>query len=93
MLEHNTDVREYGSVPTPQASDLMRAKFKVESILKNLANGGQMHLCYLLKIAGIDMDRFPIVYQWVMGWPLGWTNLNQLETAKFQQWLDSHGRC
>jgi len=30
--------------------------------------------------------------EWLMGWPVGWTDLKPLETAKFQQWLDSHGR-
>lgn len=29
--------------------------------------------------------------EWLMGWPLGWTDLKPLETAKFRQWLDSHG--
>lgn len=27
-----------------------------------------------------------------MGWPSGWTGLQPVETAKFQQWLDSHGK-
>ena len=29
--------------------------------------------------------------EWLMGWPIGWTDLKPLETAKYQQWLDSHG--
>lgn len=29
--------------------------------------------------------------EWLMGWPLGWTDLRPLETDKFQQWLRSHG--
>ncbi len=29
--------------------------------------------------------------EWLMGWPLGWTDLEPLETAKFQQWLEQHG--
>lgn len=28
----------------------------------------------------------------VIGWPTDWTALTPLETAKFQQWLDSHGK-
>lgn len=28
----------------------------------------------------------------VMGWPIDWTAQTPLGTAKFQQWLDSHGR-
>jgi hypothetical protein len=30
--------------------------------------------------------------EWLMGWPLGWTDLKPLETDRFQQWLDSHGK-
>ncbi len=29
--------------------------------------------------------------EWLMGWPIGWTDLKPLETDKFQQWLESHG--
>lgn len=29
--------------------------------------------------------------EWLMGWPIGWTELSALETDKFQQWLDLHG--
>ena len=34
----------------------------------------------------------PTWVEWLMGWPLGWTDLNPLETDKFQQWLRSHGK-
>lgn len=29
--------------------------------------------------------------EWLMGWPIGWTDLKQLEMDKFQQWLDLLG--
>jgi hypothetical protein len=35
----------------------------------------------------------PTWVEWLMGWPLGWTDLKQLETDKFQKWLDEHGSC
>lgn len=31
--------------------------------------------------------------EWLMGWPIGWTDLKALETGKFQQWLRLHGGC
>jgi len=34
----------------------------------------------------------PSNQEWLMGWPTGWTAFAPLETAKFQQWLHSHGR-
>jgi hypothetical protein len=35
----------------------------------------------------------PIAHEWLMGWPIGWTDLKPLETAKFRQWLDQHGNA
>ena len=35
----------------------------------------------------------PTWVEWLMGWPLGWTELQPLETAKFQQWFRLHGTC
>jgi hypothetical protein len=29
--------------------------------------------------------------EWLMGWPIGWTDLKPLEMDKFQQWCRSHG--
>jgi len=34
----------------------------------------------------------PVFAELWMGWPLGWTELQELEMDKFQQWLDSHGK-
>lgn len=33
----------------------------------------------------------PTWVEWLMGWPLGWTDLKPLETAKFREWLQQHG--
>jgi len=32
----------------------------------------------------------PMFTEWMMGWPLGWTDLRPLETAKFQSWQQQH---
>jgi hypothetical protein len=29
--------------------------------------------------------------EWLMGWPIGWTDSKRLETDRFQQWWNSHG--
>lgn len=29
--------------------------------------------------------------EWLMGWPIGWTDLQPLETVKYRQWLRLHG--
>ncbi|NBW08761.1 MAG: hypothetical protein EBR82_12130, partial [Caulobacteraceae bacterium] len=33
----------------------------------------------------------PTWVEWLMGWPLGWTDCAPLETDKFQLWRRSHG--
>ena len=33
----------------------------------------------------------PAFSEWLMGWPIEWTDLKPLETDKFRQWQHSHG--
>jgi hypothetical protein len=33
----------------------------------------------------------PMWVEWLMGWPLGWTELKPLEMDKYQQWRQQHG--
>ena len=35
----------------------------------------------------------PNLYEWLMGWPQGWTDLKPLETDKCHKWLLLHGDC
>jgi len=35
----------------------------------------------------------PTWVEWLMGWPLGWTDLKPLETDKFRSWQQQHGIC
>jgi hypothetical protein len=35
----------------------------------------------------------PTWVEWLMGWPLGWTDLRPLEMDKFQQWQQQHLDC
>ena len=30
-------------------------------------------------------------WEWMMGWPIGWTDFEPLATDKFQQWWDAYG--
>jgi hypothetical protein len=34
----------------------------------------------------------PMWVEWLMGWPLGWTDCAASATDKFRQWCDSHGK-
>jgi len=31
--------------------------------------------------------------EWLMGWPIGWTDLKPLATDRFRKWLELHGSC
>jgi hypothetical protein len=35
----------------------------------------------------------PTWVEWLMGWPLGWTDLKLLGMDKFREWLRQHGDC
>ena len=34
----------------------------------------------------------PNLVEWMMDWPLGWTDLKPLEMDKYRQWLEQHGK-
>lgn len=35
----------------------------------------------------------PLWVEWLMGWPIGWTGLNALETGKYHEWRLQHSIC
>lgn len=74
--------------PTPLARDW---KGSIGRSLKGL----EMDLPTAVKRGGDQTQPTtlnPAWVEWLMGWPIGWTDLKPLETDKFQQWLDSHGK-
>ena len=74
--------------PTPNASDHIQRKTS-----KSWAEQGRVN--YVLsnpEITGVTGGKLnPTWVEWLMGWPIGWTDLKPLETDKFQQWLQQHG--
>jgi hypothetical protein len=74
--------------PTPRTKGMCGGSGSWELLKKNTTieearkmgagNGGQLN---------------PMWVEWLMGWPVGWTDLQPLETDKFQKWQDEHGRC
>jgi len=66
------------------------------SILAKLDRGGRVarNICgrhWLTRSTDPIVSLNPCFAEWMMDWPTGWTDLKQSVTAKFQQWLHSHG--
>jgi DNA (cytosine-5)-methyltransferase 1 len=65
--------------PTPTAQDA-----------KNNGGGSQMDRNTKPLNAEVGGPLNPTWVEWLMGWPLEWTDLKPLETDKFQQWQQQH---
>lgn len=68
--------------PTPVASDAKRCGQRTKM------NGKRGET--LDAAAGGPLS--PMWVEWLMGWPIGSTDLKPLEMAKFQEWLKQHGK-
>ena len=65
--------------PTPAQRDWRSGKGRLE-------NG---HTPQLPEVIGGQLN--PTWVEWLMGWPLGWTDLKPLAMDKFRQWFEQHG--
>jgi len=73
----------YSSLPTPLASD-WRIGAKNTHKKKRLKPNGKK--CQLRDL--VDGGKLnPEWIEWLMGWPIGWSGLEQLGTDKFRRWL------
>ena len=85
-LVHRINATEFGFWPTPNTCDATRGS--PESPDQKLARGANTGWSLIDVLGYIPHPEFA---EWLMGWPLGWTDLKPLETDKFQKWLDAHG--
>ena len=78
------------AVPTPTATD--GTKWNAKTKQQRIDQGSSLRLCNVETATGdpIGGSLNPTWVEWLMGWPLGWTELKPLETVKFRQWLHSH---
>ena len=60
-----------------QQSNSLGAIARREALAESPKSGGQLN---------------PTWVEWLMGWPLGWTDCAVSATDKFRKWCDSHGR-
>jgi hypothetical protein len=72
MLEQNTNETEFGLWPTPTTPS-GGGNFGGSGAYKNAIKNGT-HIPHSIN---------PNLYEWLMGWPQGWTDLKPLEMDKF----------
>jgi hypothetical protein len=80
-----TSAKESGYWPTPDAS--MGARGGSTNKTNRRPNGGKKQITINDVVGGRPNPNWT---EWVMGWPIGWTDLKPLETGKFQEWLRLH---
>jgi hypothetical protein len=87
MPAHLTSETESGLWPTPTAHNAKEFDSPSE------AKRHTPSLCHQARGGDKTQPKHlnPVWVEWLMGWPLGWTDLKPSETDRFQQWLHSHG--
>jgi hypothetical protein len=93
--EYNRATSGLGSVvlkphlwPTPQASDCRnRGNADTPAVARRIEAGKQITLT--MTVTGGQLS--PTWVEWLMGWPLGWTDCAVSATDRFQKWCASHG--
>ncbi|SEN19408.1 hypothetical protein SAMN04487857_111135 [Pseudomonas sp. ok272] len=74
---------------TPQASD--SNKWSNQSLAERQAKGQQIRLNTQVSPGGGQGGQLnPQWVEWLMGWPIGWTELGPLAMDRFQEWRQQH---
>jgi hypothetical protein len=86
VVPHMNESASGFSQPTPVCFDVRRACSS-----ETRAMPGLPEWCHQRYSQGVRKSwLLPELLEQVMGWPIGWTGLAQLETDKFQQWSQRH---
>ena len=68
-------------LPTPTVQDATnnggKSQYQRNSLPLNAIAGGALN---------------PTWVEWLMGWPLGWTDCGASATDRFREWCSAHGR-
>jgi hypothetical protein len=80
-----------GKWPTPRASDHKGGKTSTNTTQRRIEDGKATLSEKMIEVMGGGKLN-PTWVEWLMGWPLGWTDLKPLEMDKFQRWQESHGK-
>ena len=76
--------------PTPTATD--GRKWNAKTAEQRKRQGSSIRLCNLDRGNGLPIggDLNPTWSEWLMGWPLNWTDITPLDMCHFATWNDSH---
>jgi hypothetical protein len=77
--------------PTPTTRDYKGARTP-EAMKKTGRNPMTNSLPDAVENQGEDGKLNPMWVEWLMGWPLGWTELKPLEMDKYHKWQHLHGK-
>jgi hypothetical protein len=104
-LAVNTGETEFGLLATPKKelfSHWASAKAKISTNGKRKSGVKVGSILWWdmteqhLRLGGQEETKMipdPSCGEVVMGWPMGWTELQPLEMDKFQEWQQQHGEC
>lgn len=81
-VEHPMSGRAYGFLPTPTCHNAKEGAWPAEYTRRTPT---------LATHAGGKIN--PEWTEWLMGWPLGWTDLKPSGTDKFHEWRRQHSQC
>ena len=73
--------------PTPAAQDAKNSTLPISQKNRDSIPG---HLLRAGEQPGGQLN--PMWVEWLMGWPIGWSDLEPLAMGKFQRWLRQHGK-
>lgn len=78
--------------PTPQASDNRdRGNINSPCVKRRKEKGKQIMLSQ--SVSELNGRLNPQWVEWLMGWPIGHTGLQHLETDKYREWQQQHSFC
>ena len=93
-----TDEKEFGYLPTPTASDQYNGNkigitYKNKRFIRTSQTTGTEFGAKLTDFYQLTNGRnlHPTFAEWMMNWPLEWTDLKPLETDKYHKWQQQHG--
>lgn len=81
---------ESGLLPTPTTSESRNATRPNREA--SPYHAGTTLMDWTEQVAGLPRRR-PSFEEWMMLWPIGWTDSRPLAMDKFRQWLEQHGSC